>query len=321
VRTADAPPPPTEEEIQQLVELMRDSWYPSDLVCQGMDWLHHASGLSHGLTVVSATLFVRFLLAPLFVNAQRNSSRMAHMKPEMDVLKTRVDAMAKGVPDPATQARVQAQMKALFAKYDCNPLKSLLLPVIQLPLFISFFFGLQKMPELFGSELSTGGMLWFTDLTVSDPYVALPVLSAMTFLATIEVTKAQTLAATPNPKQGQMMINFMRGMGVVMVPLTMNFPGVIFVYWVTNNTFSLVQTIVLQQPDFRKSLGIWEPPKPVPGQKEAKGMVETLQDMVSRKSDSKTKDNELERIKNLNAEVDRRKAAQGGRKRKGRKKQ
>ena len=36
-------------------------------------------------------------------------------------------------------------------------------------------------------SMKTGGMLWFTDLTVSDPYYVLPVLSCLSFMATIEV--------------------------------------------------------------------------------------------------------------------------------------
>lgn len=34
------------------------------------------------------------------------------------------------------------------------------LPVVQLPLFIGFFLGLRKMPDLV-PEFATGGALWF----------------------------------------------------------------------------------------------------------------------------------------------------------------
>ena len=55
-----------------------------------------------------------------------------------------------------------------------------------MPIFVSFFIGLRKAGDYFPS-LSTGGLGWFTDLTVADPYMALPVLSGVAFLAVIEV--------------------------------------------------------------------------------------------------------------------------------------
>lgn len=41
----------------------------------------------------------------------------------------------------------------------------------------------EKVPSFKG-----GGISWFTDLTTPDPFYALPVLTAATFLATVEVT-------------------------------------------------------------------------------------------------------------------------------------
>lgn len=35
--------------------------------------------------------------------------------------------------------------------------------------------------------MTTGGVLWFTDLTASDPYYVLPLAASATMLATIEV--------------------------------------------------------------------------------------------------------------------------------------
>jgi hypothetical protein len=40
----------------------------------------------------------------------------------------------------------------------------------------------EKVPSLKG-----GGLSWFTDLTTPDPYYILPVLTGLSFLATVEV--------------------------------------------------------------------------------------------------------------------------------------
>ena len=59
---------------------------------------------------------------------------------------------------------------------------------VQIPIFMSVFFGIKGMTELPVASMKTGGMLWFTDLTIQDPYFALPILTAATLLATVEVT-------------------------------------------------------------------------------------------------------------------------------------
>ena len=71
-----------------------------------------------------------------------------------------------------------------------------------------------------------------------------------------------------DPKKA-MMKNVFRGLGVAMVPLTMHFPQAVFMYWCTNNTFSLVQTMALKPQPVRDYFGILKPPKPVPGAPDA----------------------------------------------------
>jgi len=83
---------------------------------------------------------------------------------------------------------------------DCNPLQSLLLPVVQFPTFMSMFFALKKIPEVYPEEIATGGILWFHNLAASDPYLILPLISAGSFLAMIESTKETMMAS--NAEQG-----------------------------------------------------------------------------------------------------------------------
>jgi YidC/Oxa1 family membrane protein insertase len=58
----------------------------------------------------------------------------------------------------------------------------------QMPIFISFFVGLRRMANAPVDSFHTGGMMWFTDLTVCDPYYILPVITSVTLWATVEVS-------------------------------------------------------------------------------------------------------------------------------------
>ena len=249
------------------------TWWPSD---QALLLLNYINGLDvfpcYAYAIGATTIAFRTLLFPLFVKAQRNSSRMAHMQPELAALKDQLDALGDKV-DQAQQQKYMMQTKALFKKYDCNPLSSLIAPLASAPIFMSMFFGLRNGADIFPELFQTGGMYWFTDLSAPDPYGIMPVLSACTFLAMTETGKEQMMASDPN--RGKVMLNLFRGLAVIMVPITWNFNSAVFVYWVTNNTWSLGQTVLLKQPSVKKALGIWDPPKPVPG-KESKGLFDEI---------------------------------------------
>jgi len=195
------------------------------------------------------------------------------MKDELDKMGT------KGV-DQKAQMRYSQQTVALFRKYDCNPLVSIMAPLASMPIFMSMFFAMRNAPEHFPELLSTGRMLWFPDLTAADPYCIMPVLSALTFLGMTEVGKEQMMAN--DPAKGRVMVNAFRALAIVMVPMTMKFNSGIFVYWTVNNSWSFMQTLLLKQPSVKQYFGIWDPPKPVPGQ-ETKSIFDEVTNLIKQK--------------------------------------
>mmetsp|Transcript_55309 Transcript_55309/g.66616 ORF Transcript_55309/g.66616 Transcript_55309/m.66616 type:complete len:477 (+) Transcript_55309:62-1492(+) len=236
------------------------SWsYPPDQVIVAITSIHETTGLSYGLSILTFTLGIRTLMLPIFIKSQRNTSRMAHMKPEMDVMNERMKKLGSNL-DQSQKLQMASEMNALFAKYDCHPIKAMALPLLQMPVFMSVFFGLKQMPDYYSHELSTGGMGWFVDLSATDPYHVLPFLCAGTFVGIIELGKTQMLQ---NPS-GKTMLTAFRCMGALSVPFTMMFPTALFCYWLPNNMISLAQTAAFQVPSVRSSLGIWDLPKPVP---------------------------------------------------------
>lgn len=56
-----------------------------------------------------------------------------------------------------------------------------------MPVFISVFMGLRGMANVPIESLRTGGMLWFTDLTLADQYYLLPIITSATLYLTVEV--------------------------------------------------------------------------------------------------------------------------------------
>ena len=68
-------------------------------------------------------------------------------------------------------------------------------------------------------------MSWFTDLTLADPYYALPIMSSAVFLLTVELGAADGMQGQDEALLRRMK-NIFRAMGVAMIPLTASFPQV-----------------------------------------------------------------------------------------------
>jgi len=111
------------------------SWWPSDQILLLLNFVQETTGTPLAITIIATTLSIRVLLFPLFVKAQQNQSRMAHLSPELTILKAKVDAKGSNITQ-AEQLKMGQQMKALFAKYKVNPATGLLVPLVQMPIFM-----------------------------------------------------------------------------------------------------------------------------------------------------------------------------------------
>ena len=83
--------------------------------------------------------------------------------------------------------QTSAELFAVYKKNGCNPYKVALASLIQLPVFVSFFIAIRRMAAVPVESMKTGGLYWFTDLTVHDPYYVLPLMACGTFAILIHV--------------------------------------------------------------------------------------------------------------------------------------
>lgn len=217
----------------------------------GIEHIHLGLDLPYWQSIVVLTVGLRLCLIPIALKTMQGSARMAVLRPEME----KVTNAFKSDPNitPEKQKIYQQEMRSLFVKHKVNPIRSMLWPLFQFPLFIALFMALRTMGSHYPG-LATGGAYWFTDISVADPYVILPALNAVSFLIMIEL-------GGDGVKMQPMVKNVMRGLGVGLVPLTMDMPVALFLYWCTNNCISIVQTNILKRPAVRKYLDIPTEPK------------------------------------------------------------
>ncbi|XP_027921398.1 mitochondrial inner membrane protein OXA1-like isoform X1 [Vigna unguiculata] len=234
-----------------------DSFFPVMGLQYVIDAVHSYTGLNWWAAIVLTTLLIRSATVPLLINQLKATSKLTLMRPHLEEIKQQMDGMAM---DPAAVAKGQQQMKKLFKEYGVSPFTPLKGLFIQGPIFVSFFLAITNMAEKVPS-FKHGGAYWFTDLSTPDALYVFPVLTALSFLITVECNMQEGMEG--NPVAGTMK-NVSRGLAVLTVPFTMGFPKAIFCYWVTSNLFSLVYGLALKVPGVKKTLGIPEIPVTAP---------------------------------------------------------
>lgn len=157
--------------------------------------------------------------------------------PQLQVLQMKMTE-ARQSGNQIESARYAQEMVQFMKEKELNPLKNMLVPLAQAPLFISFFVGLRRMANAPVESMREGGLWWFTDLTVADPYFLLPLITSATLYLTIEIG---TDSARLTAQNMHLMKYFLRALPVIIFPFTMNFPGAILCYWACSNFISLGQ--------------------------------------------------------------------------------
>lgn len=204
-----------------------------------LEYFHLNLGLPWWLAIVLLTIVVRSVLFPLTVKQVRNMRSMQELKPDLDKIKAKF---------PNNRQKQQEETMALYQERKINPLGGCLPLLVQIPIFIGIFYVIKDFGGFSGAlggggateashpSFQEGGILWFTNLSNPDSLYILPVVAAVTMLASMEVTNKSM-----EPQQRWIM----RIMPVGFIFFTYWFPAGMFVYWITSNLVTLIQNLLI----------------------------------------------------------------------------
>ncbi|WRT69688.1 uncharacterized protein IL334_006678 [Kwoniella shivajii] len=235
--------------------------------------IHTTIGLPWWATIASITVAIRLALSPILVSTQKHNVRLAAVNPQIQGLMERAQE-AKAKNDIHAQALLGQAMRQLMKDYNVNPLRALLLPAVQLPIFLTFFNIIRGLAHLPLPQLKEGGIGWVTDLTQADPYYILP-LTSLLFTNLVFKFGADgmgTAQKAGSPERTAHIKNFIQMTTLASLPVVSFFPAAILFYWTFSTGFTLLQSMVLRQQFVKTMLGIPTPPKipPPPGEKDFK---------------------------------------------------
>ncbi len=190
-----------------------------------------------GLAIIGLTVIVKALFFHLSATSYKSMAKMRKLAPKMAELKERYGE--------DRQKMSQETMK-LYQTEKVNPLGGCLPMLIQMPVFLALYWVLMESVELRHAPF----VLWIKDLSIQDPYFVLPLIYGVTMWFMQKLNPQPT-----DPMQARVM----QMLPLVFTFMFLWFPAGLVLYWVTNNTLSIVQqyyiTRQIENADLKKAKG------------------------------------------------------------------
>jgi YidC/Oxa1 family membrane protein insertase len=183
-----------------------------------LKWVHSVTG-NWGWAIILVTALIKLIFFPLSQASGRSMAKMRAVAPRMkQIQETYKDDREK----------LGRAMMELYKREKINPLAGCLPMVVQIPVFISFYWVLLESVEMRQAPF----MLWINDLSSRDPYFVLPLLMGGAMFAQFKLNPPP-----PDPMQAKLM----QFMPLVMTAMMAWFPSGLTLYWLTNTVLSIVQ--------------------------------------------------------------------------------
>lgn len=197
-------------------------WWIAKPLFYALDFIHGFVG-NWGVAIILLTVLIKALFFYPSAASYRSMAKMRKVQPKMAELKERYGD---------NKQKLSSEMMKLYKDEKVNPLGGCLPILIQMPVFIALYWVLMESVELRHAPF----FLWIQDLSVKDPYFVLPLIMGATMWI------QQKLNPTPpDPMQAKVM----QIMPVFFTFLFLVFPAGLVLYWVVNNTLSIIQQYVI----------------------------------------------------------------------------
>ncbi|EGG21561.1 putative oxidase assembly protein [Cavenderia fasciculata] len=211
-----------------------------------------SSGCPWWLCIAGMTVGLRFLILPLTVKQQRSAAAMALVKEEMEKHSYLNDGTTEG------KMKLFTLQREISVKHGVSPMKLLFVGLAQAPAYIYLFYIIRSACVDFPQFVTNGGLLWFPNLSIVDPYVyALPIISSLFQWTSMRLSFTET---TP------LIMKIVFG-GLCILPLyfTLDFPAGLNLYWCINSLLFVVQNYIFKKPAVKRFFNIPIHGKPTTG--------------------------------------------------------
>ncbi len=193
-------------------------WFVSSLLFSLMTYIYNVVG-NWGWSIVLVTVLIKLAFYRLSATSYKSMAGMRKLQPKLQALRERYGD---------DKAKISQATMELYRQEKVNPLGGCLPIIIQIPVFIALYWVLLESVELRQAPF----IFWIKDLAASDPYHVLPLIMGATMLIQQKLNPAP-----PDPLQAKVMMF----LPILFTGLFWNFPAGLVLYWIVNNTLSIMQ--------------------------------------------------------------------------------
>ncbi|KAK0425987.1 hypothetical protein QR680_009489 [Steinernema hermaphroditum] len=273
-------------------------WKPSSYFRIGLEAVHVHLDVPWWASIVMATVALRLLLIHVPIMSQKLQAKQSMYKKEISEFRDRIDDARREGNNLLVQ-QVFLEQRDFMKSKDIRLGRQFFILLANGGVFATQFFAIKKMVEASYPGLSTGGALWFQDLTLADPYYALPLISAATMAIVTRV--GIEVGTSTDQMPPTMRLGMLYGLPVIIFVVSSQFSSALCVYWCTSNLMSLIYAGAFKNEAIRKLFSI--PPvvkHPVVAQQKnafAEVMDKWRQSKSAQPSLSKIKEQDAQRFK------------------------
>lgn len=187
---------------------------------------------NYGIAIILITVLIKAAFFPITQKSMKSMKSMSSIQPKVAAIRKQ---WAKD------KEKMNTELMKLYKTEKVNPLGGCLPIFVQIPVFIALYNILGTTIELRQAPF----FLWVVDLSVKDPYYVLPIIMGATMFLQ-QYTAPKTMDAT----QAKIMM-FLPG---VYTFFFLNFPSGLVLYWLVNNTLTILQQYLMNKETGKEAL-------------------------------------------------------------------
>lgn len=172
-----------------------------------------------GVAIIIVTILLKLLFYKLTETSGRSMAKMRTIAP-------RIKSIQERYKDDREQ--LAKQMMELYKREKINPVAGCLPIVVQIPVFLAFYWVLLESVEMRQAPFFG----WIQDLSSKDPFFVLPILMGVAMFGQFKLNPAP-----PDPMQAKIFAL----MPIIMTVMMAWFPAGLVLYWLTNTLLSIAQ--------------------------------------------------------------------------------
>ncbi len=205
--------------------------YMSSKLVSALEFFKGITG-SYGIAIILLTIIIRGLFWPITAKGTASMKKMQELQPLMKEIKEKYKD---------DQQKASMKTMELYREHKVNPIGGCLPMLVQIPIFMSFYWGLDG-----AVALRHVNFLWANDLSQPDVVghiLGLPIHPLVLIMVSLMFIQQKLTPSTGD----QMQKNMMMFMPVMMLFFMYGMPAGLTLYWSVSNTMSIIQLLATRK--------------------------------------------------------------------------